>query len=137
MNGQDFQRITSAAFEPFLKELGYLTDNISISGRFYRVFYKAHKNVISVSYEPSDRALFVMIFTRNGDELSDIDDTASTPRLSDLNSRFMHTVSVEKRKENENYFKSISACDDDERLLLKCAKELRLVLPCYLNSIEV
>jgi hypothetical protein len=59
-----------------------------------------------------------------------------TPRLSDLNSRYMNTVSSEERAANEAAFKSVEARDEEEKLLLKSAKELCLVLPKYLADGE-
>ena len=134
MNGQDFLRIANEAFVPFLKGLGFVMDEPSISGRFYRVSFTGYAHAVSVSYEPGDDALFVMVFSRKNGELSDIDDRTKTPRLADLNSRYMATVTNEERTENETVFESVTANDKEERLLLKAAKELRLVLPKYLRS---
>jgi hypothetical protein len=85
-----------------------------------------------VSFEPSDKAFFVMVFSRKNGELSDIDDRLKTPRLFDLNTRYMNRVTTEERTANEAVFQSIMARDEEERMLLKLAKELRLVLPRYL-----
>jgi len=134
MNGQDFLRIAQEAFVPFLKELGFVMDEPSISGRFYRVSFISRFNAISVSYEPGDDALFVIIFSREDGCLSDMDDRLKTPRLADLNSRFMQTVTGEERAANETAFDAVAVHDTQERLLLKAAKELRLVLPKYLGS---
>ncbi|MCI0557993.1 MAG: hypothetical protein MN733_05820 [Nitrososphaera sp.] len=134
MNGQDFMRVIHDAFEPFLVALGFSMDIPSISGRFYRVSFSNPKNAVSVSYEPGDNALFVLVFSREKGELSDIDDRAKTPRLADLNSRYMHLVSNDERAVNELFFQPVVVRDQEERLLLKCAKELRLVLPRYLNT---
>jgi hypothetical protein len=134
MNGQDFLRIANEAFVPFLKGLGFVMDEPSISGRFYRVSFTGSDHAVSVSYEPGDDALFVMVFTRKNGELSDIDDRTKTPRLADLNSRYMATVTNDERIENEAVFESVVVNDKDERLLLKAAKELHLVLPKYLRS---
>jgi hypothetical protein len=134
MNGQDFLRIANEAFVPFLKGLGFVMDEPSISGRFYRVSFTSSAHAVSVSYEPGDDALFVIVFSRKNGELSDIDDRTKTPRLADLNSRYMATITNEERAENERAFESVAVNDKEERLLLKAAKELRLVLPKYLRS---
>ncbi|MDX3775771.1 hypothetical protein QE250_16790 [Chromatiaceae bacterium AAb-1] len=136
MNGQDFLRVTHDAFEPFLVALGFTIETPSISGRFYRASFSSSKNTVSVSYEPGDNALFVLVFSRGEYGLSDIDDKMKTPRLADLNSRYMHLVSNEERVLNELFFQSVVVKDQEERLLLKCAKELRLVLPRYLNALS-
>jgi hypothetical protein len=134
MNGQDFLRIANDAFAPFLKELGFSMDNSLISGRFYRVSFSSSVHTVWVSYEPGDNTLFVMVSNRQNDKLSDLDDRTKTPRLADLNSRYMQQVTKEERSANEAIFESIVTQDEEERLLLKAAKELRLVLPKYLHS---
>jgi hypothetical protein len=135
MNGQDFLRVIGDAFEPFLMTLGFSMETPSISGRFYRASFSGQKNSVSVSYEPGDNALFVLVFSREKGELSDIDDRAKTPRLADLNSRYMSLVSDTERATNEVFFQSVAVRDREERQLLKCAKELRLVLPKYLSAV--
>lgn len=45
----------------------------------------------------------------------------------------MKTVTDEERSANEAFFKSVAVQDKEEYLLLKAAKELRLVLPRYLK----
>ena len=134
MNGQDFLRIASEAFAPTLKGLGFSMDTPSITGRLYRVSFTGPKHSVSVSFEPGDEAFFVLVFSREHGELSDMDDRLKTPRLSDLNSRYMNTVSREERAANEAVFKSVMARDEEEKLLVKSAKELRLVLPKYLAN---
>jgi hypothetical protein len=134
MNGQDFIRITHEAFEPFLSKLGFAMDEPSISGRYYRVSFTAPQSAVSVSYEPGDDALFVMVFGRKNGQLSDIDNRKETPRLSDLNRRYMTTVTQAERVANDKAFESVMVNDNEERQLLKAAKELRLVLPKHLCS---
>lgn len=60
-----------------------------------------------------------------------MDDRLKTPRLSDLNSLYMKTVSSGERVANESAFQSVVARDEEERVLLKSAKEHCLVLPRY------
>lgn len=134
MNGQNFLRIVNEVFAPFLKELGFSMGAPSISGRLYRASFSGPKNSVSVSFEPGDNAFFVLVFSRENGELSNMDDRLKTPRLSDLNSRYMNMVSSEERAANESAFQSVVARDGEERVLLKSAKELRLVLPKYLGD---
>jgi hypothetical protein len=134
MNGQDFMRITNAAFMPFLTKLGFELDEPSVSGRYYRTSFTDSSHAVSVSYEPGDNALFVIVFSKNNGELSDIDDPTKTLRLADLNSRYMSAVRADERAENEAFFRSIEAKNGEERAVLKAAKELRLVLPRYLDN---
>ena len=133
MSGNGFLQIIKTAFVPFLKDLGFLMSETSISGRFYRASFLGRSHSIWVSFEPGDSILFVIVFGREDGKLSDIDDPMKTPRLADLNRRYMASVTNEQRAENEIVFETIFAHDKDERLLLKSAKELRLVLPRYLH----
>lgn len=134
MNGQDFLRIAKDALVPFLKELGFSMDSPSISGRFYRVSFTGAAHAVWVSYEPGDEFWSVLVFGREGGELTDIDDRAKTPSLADLNVRYMPTISSDERAENEAAFDTVEARDKEELDLLKAAKELRLVLPKYLGG---
>lgn len=134
MSGPGFLRIVRAGFAPFLAELGFTMDSSCVSGRLYRATFTSPKAVVSVSYEPGDEVLFVMVFRRQDGVLSDIDDRSNTPRLTDLNMRYMHTITKEERLANEALFGTIEPRDKEERSLLKAAKELRLVLPKYLHD---
>jgi hypothetical protein len=134
MTDQGFIRIANEAFAPVLIRLGFVMNEPSISGRFYCVDFNSAHHQVSVSYEPGDNALFVMIGESRNGKFVDIDDTTKTPRLTDLNSRYMAAITNEERTENEAVFEAVAANDKEERLLLKAAKELRLVLPKYLRS---
>ena len=136
MSGQGFLRIVRAGFAPFLMELGFTMDSHCVSGRLYRATFTSPQEVVSVSYEPGDEALFVMVFRRQNGGLSDIDDRSSTPRLSDLNMRYMHTITKEERLANELLFEAIEPRDNEEKSLLKAAKELCLVLPKYVHDVR-
>lgn len=46
----------------------------------------------------------------------------------------MAEVTESEREGNDAYFSAIEVHDRNERALLKCAKDLRLVLPRYLQS---
>jgi len=133
MNGLGFFRIIEAAFAPLLAHLGFSMDRPRISGRVYSASFSNQRCSVNVSFEPGDERLLVLVFTKEDGKLSDIDDRAKTPRLADLNRRYMRQVLLQERTANENAFKSISADDTQERLLLKYAKELRLVLPRHLS----
>lgn len=133
MNGLGFFRIVDEAFAPFLTELGFELEPPSISGRMYSARFDSKTHAIDLSFEPGDRTLFVMVLTRENGEFSNIDDRAKTPRLSDLNVRYMGQINDDERASNENFFRSIAPHDSDERLLVKAAKELRFVLPKYLG----
>jgi hypothetical protein len=109
-----------------------MVDAPSISGRHYHVQFQDITHVISVSYEPGDEALFIMLREREGDRLSDIDDRLKSPRLGDLNRLYMHAITVEDRERSKVLFDSIMVHDKAEQLLVKSAQELYLVLPRHL-----
>lgn len=134
MDGKDFLRVVKEAFSPFLQALGFEEDVPSISGRFYRASFSSTHNVISISFEPGDSALFIMVFSRENGELSDIDDRSRTPRLVDLNTRYLHLITNDELLNADAKFASIRVNDKDELFLLKAAKELSLVIPKHLQS---
>jgi hypothetical protein len=134
MNGQDFLKLTTSAFLPFLKEMGFEMSKPDISGRLYSIDFKSSNHRVSVSYEPGDEVMFIIIFSVENGSSSNIDDRSKTPRLSDLNNLYMKNITLAQRAENDDYFKSITALDSAEHQLLKSAKELRLVLPQYIQS---
>jgi hypothetical protein len=134
MNGQDFIRVVTQAFAPFLKGLGFSMDTPALRGRLYCVSFSSRQHLVSVSFEPGDERPFVLVFTRENGRLSDIHDRSKTPRLSELNRRYLSAVSREERAANDATFSSVVARDKDEALLLRGAKELRLVLPRYLAN---
>lgn len=134
MNGFEFFRIADEAFAPFLKELGFSMDTPSISGRLYRISFSSRTHSIQISYEPGDEAPRILVFTKEHGRISELDDRAKKPRLADLNSRYAREIGVDNRAANDAVFASIHINDKQERLLLKAAKELRLVVAKYLSS---
>ncbi len=134
MNGQNFLRISSEAFNPFLSELGFQPDTPSVSGRHYRAAFSSPTHTVSVSFEPGDDVFQVLVFSRVLGRPSAIDDPRTTPRLSDLNARYMSMVSDAERTRRKSSLEHVTANDDDERTLLKLAAELSLVLPHYLSD---
>jgi hypothetical protein len=134
MDGFEFFRIADEAFAPFLAELGLSMDSPSISGRLYCVSFSSGTHSVQISYEPGDdEAPRILVFTKEQGHLSEIDDSIKTPRLADLNSRYMREIDIDERTANDAVVASIHVNDHQERLLLKAAKELRLVLPKYLG----
>lgn len=132
MNDRNFIRLVREAFDPFLRGLGFVMDTPSISGREYCVSFSSQAHSVQIAFEPGDNALFIFVFRCQKGALSDIDDTTATPRLADLNKRFMSEVTADELAENQKFFALIQTNDEEECLVLKAAKELRLVLPKYL-----
>ncbi len=134
MNDQDFIRIIDQAFTPFLKELGFVTQPKAISGRAYMVEFVGNLWTLSVSFEPGDNYFSVILLNNKTRSLAAMDDPQKSPRLSDLNTRYMGKVAPAERETNEAFFASIVVTDSFERQLLKVAKDLRLVLPKHLAA---
>jgi hypothetical protein len=134
LDGSGFLQLIETAFAPFLGALDFVPDGTKISGNHFSARFAGPNHAVSISYEPGTNFLSVMVPHRGYERLSDIDDRQKTPRLSDLNARFDPAVSSEDCVSNEEHFRNIVVRDDAERLLLKAAKELRLVLPKYLTT---
>ena len=134
MNGRDFERLVLKVFPPFLTELGFVAEPPHISGRYYRANFVGRQHTLSVSFEPGDNMLAVLLITNGADDLASIDDRTKTPRLSDLNARYMVDVTTSDRANNEAFFAEIEPRDKDEYAIVKAAKELRLVLPHHLGK---
>jgi hypothetical protein len=134
MTDESFLRIVRQAFEPFLNALGFASDQPHIDGRLYRASFTGAHHAVFIYYEPGDDYLSVIVFTRHDGNLSNIDDRSKSPRLNDLNQRYMHLIPTGSNNENEFAFKGIVAHDRMENRLLKYAKELSLVLPKYLEE---
>ena len=134
MNSASFRRLIEEAFNPFLKKLGFHSQPLQINGRFCEAEFKGKNFTLSVSFEPGDDYFTTMLIQNNNSSLAAIDDSQKTPHLSDLNRMYMGEVTQQEREGNEAYFSSIKAEDSNELELLKCAKELRLVLPRHLKS---
>lgn len=134
MNSRGFLRIANEAFAPFLSQLGFEMEKPTLSGRYYQASFIGCGHSVIVTYEPGDEALFVIVPSCRNGQFSNIDDRGKTPRLADLNDRYMPTITKEERAENARLFEHIVANDKEERQLLKAALELCLVLPKYLLS---
>ena len=133
MIGDRFKEIIAKAYSPFLKDLGFAAQEPHVSGRYHSAKFIGMGYTLIVSIEAAEHEVTVMLVDNNDDDLASIDDPLKTPRLSDLNRRYMAVVSSAEREDNEKFFSEMSSNDQDEKALLKCAKELRLVLPKHLS----
>ena len=107
---------------------------VLISGRYYRASFVGPDHTVLITFEPGDDDATTMLLTNGDDDLRAIDDPEKTPRLSHLNSKYMGLVTAIERAENDDFFGKIEARDSAENGLIKCAKDLRLVLPRHLAS---
>jgi hypothetical protein len=132
MTGDRFANLLKAAFNPFLSDLGFKAEEVHKSGRYYRANFVRDLHTLVVSFEPGDSQLTAMLVRNDDNDVTAIDDVLITPRLGDLNERYQADIVASERKSNEEFFSSIKVEGRDEQTLLKCAKDLRLVLPRHL-----
>jgi hypothetical protein len=133
VDSRRFIAIIHETIVPFLLDLGFSLSKTETSGRLYDVVFTASKHAVSISYEPGDNWLLVIVHTIRNGEMSRIDDRKNTPRLADLNARYMQWVTPEQLRAAKTAIDTIPF-DEAERRLLKSALELRLVLPRYLEE---
>lgn len=134
MNGSNFEQLMKSAFKPFLEQIGFTMRLVHVSGRYYRASFVSRRHTLLVTFEPGDQQTTVMLLTNGDGSLRSIDNPEKTPRLSHLNARYMGLVTASERAENEVFFGQLEPRDRAEHELIKCAKDLRLVLPHHLAS---
>ena len=120
------------SFAPTLLALGLKNKRETISGKLYESVFTGNGHGVSISFEPGEGPINVIIFAETSDASSDMDDAEKTLHLRDLNIRYMPSVSPEELVENEKFFSGTAPHDNDEAILLKMAKELRLTLPKHI-----
>jgi hypothetical protein len=135
MDAESFVRIVQSAFSPFLSELGFHMEPPLLGGKFYKASFKSSDLVVSIYFEPGESFLLIPIFSVNDGKLSDIDDRSATPRIEDLNRRYMPLITPGDREKKAKNFDFVSANDDEEKMLLKRAEDLSHVLPMYLKDV--
>jgi hypothetical protein len=133
MSAEAFGSLIELAFRPFLSELGFMIQPSQVSGRCYRATFVEARHTLVIAFEPGDEHVTIMLFTNHDDSLMAIDDPENTLRLTDLNARYQPKTTASARAENEVHFSQIEQTDPVGKLLLKYAKELRLVLPLHLE----
>ena len=136
MDGQTFIRLVKKAFNPFMREFGFSMGAPSVDGLIFSVDFTHRDCVVTVAIEPPDLAVHTLIFSREGEQLSAPDDLLRTPRLSDLVARHMRQASQAEQITAKKKFAAVHAPIEDQRLLLKAARELYLVLPKHLASLQ-
>ena len=94
----------------------------------YCIEYSNDKNIISISYEVFDKILNVIIFVLVRGHLPNYDDKTKTHHLSDLMKKVDENISS-YIQENNNYFSKYNeTLNNNEKVIFKKAKELRLYL---------
>lgn len=134
MSGRDFERIVTQVYTPFLVELGFSVVALHHSGRSYSVRFASGTHRISLSYEPGDEWANLVVSDTPNPSLAEFDDRTRSPRLSDLNRKYMSQVTEDDRRSNNLYFGAETSGSPQETQLFKWARELRLLLRLHLSS---
>ena len=134
MTSDRFTYLIQKAFSPFLSDLGFKPLSLKLSGLHHSANFIRKDYTLIVSFESISEFCTAMLVQNNDKNLSSIDDPKKNPRLSDLNRMYMGRVTPSDRKNNELFFSTIKIKNQNENPLLRCAKDLRLVLPGYLRD---
>ena len=125
MTSTEFKTYVSFYFDHWLEFYGFhVPANFTLSGKLYESIYEKNDRVLSVSYEPGDDYLVVMLFEKRGNCLSDFDDLSSTKSLSQLNKEFFPKVEKSETRKIDQYFNSLVAESEESKILKKKAREL-------------
>lgn len=130
MNGNEFVSAATRFLLPVLAPMGFSMAT-TVSGRLYCAEFISPTHIVSISFEPGDDYWLVLIFTVKNGVRSDIDDRIATPRLADLNAKFLGrddgaTLEMIRRRD--------PTIDAAERKIQRISAELAVVLPRYLAS---
>ena len=125
MTATEFKASISLYFDHFLVLFGFsIPARFNLSGRLYDATYEKHNKSLSISYEPSDEYLEIMLFEKCGNNLSDYDDRSATKSLSDLNKQYAINVKDTAIKKIDKYFSGFALVNEESILLRKQAREL-------------
>jgi hypothetical protein len=126
-----FTSAASRILLPVLEPMGFRLQT-HVSGRLCLAEYASTSHVVSVSYEPGDDYWVVVVYSVRDGVRSDYDDPAATPRLGDLNARFLTQEDGATLRE----LRKDEAKEPDEvsRRFRRIAGELAIVLPRYISS---
>jgi hypothetical protein len=124
----DFTEAVSRHLIPVLAPMGFRS-SIHVSGRLYAAEFSTPTHVVSISFEPGDDYWLVVVFTVNDGVQSEIDDPKTTPRLADLNAKYLTTEDGLRLKALRQ-----TPLGDNHiaRKMQRIAAELAVVLPRYM-----
>ena len=133
MNSTRFRYLVETVLSSSMKSSGLGLKELTTSGRAYTCVFHCTDFEVTISFEPGDSHWVVAVQTLANGHLSDWDDNIATPRLSDLNTMFMSAVTDDDRREASRAFSHVHTLDEDEATLLRYGRELRLILPKYIE----
>lgn len=135
----DIVEVVELLFLPFLHDYGFTLVQARGSTAYGIATFKSDALTLYVECDftnVSRCGCDVMICRNEATGLASIDDRSISPRMSDLNNAFASRVSPEARAENIEFFAQLSPELTANRSLEKVARELRLVLPLYLEDLR-
>ena len=130
MDDSEFVSSVCRYVRPALRPFGFSIAT-AVSGRTFSAEFISEDLVVSIAYEPGDDYLMVVVFTVNDGVRSHIDDRIATPRLSDLNFRFLRASDADELARR----RYDGALGPEERRIQRIGAELAIVLPRYLQSL--
>jgi hypothetical protein len=127
MNSDQFVEAVKTVLCPSLEPLGFRISTRT-SGRSYEAECATDDHVAIVSFEPGDGFLLVAVLSVDNGNRSSLDDRAASPRLSDLNRRFLDQADVELL---EQVRRRDQPGDPEIARVVSALRQLCLVLPKY------
>ena len=122
------KRTFSFLITEFKLELGEITINGSA---FYGVEYRDKLKGISISIEPIGEYFQVIVYKLDHGKMPDYDNKTKKIHLNELNKRVIKNLDKDEFNKNNQYFRDFETRNKTERMILKSAKDLRLVLSHY------
>jgi hypothetical protein len=137
IDGNKYIEVVGAYFEFLITEFSFKVSEEIINGNFfYRFRYMDEIKAITISYENIEDYLSVFISVLQNGIMPDYDDKTKTLHLNKLNAQVLSRLNRSEIALNSEYFTRLRPENELEKKLLKCAKELRLVLQHW-SSIQV
>ena len=125
MTSTEFKTYVSMYFGHYLPLFDFqVSGGFTLSGKLYESTYETNNRALTVSYEPGDDYLVIMLFEKNGDSWSDFDDTSATKSLNQLNKEYFSKIDESEIREIDQYFNGLVAENEDSKLMKKKAREL-------------
>lgn len=129
IDGKKYIETVKLFFQFLESEFGFVLMKETENGSaFYDVEYQDSTRVVSISYENIEDYLQVLLFKLKNGKLPDFDDKTHSLQLQELNRVVLSKIDEKEIEGNKAIFSSLECKEPLERKLLKCARELRLVL---------
>jgi hypothetical protein len=127
MNSDQFVAAVKSVLRPSLEPMGFRIST-KTSGRAYDAECASDDFVAIVSFEPGDSFLLVAVLSVENGNRSSLDDREASPRLSDLNRRFLDPADVDRLELARS---GDPLTDPEMARVVSAMRQLCLVLPKY------